>query len=114
LVISATTEVEPDARAMLVLADGLFRLDVTVSGDTLRTLLRNFTTDELTMSGGVYGPEGANVILGEASAYEPSRVAVEFSIGSVDASITLGTLRYTDRGTIRVSAQAIVRQSASP
>ncbi|MGZ6617487.1 MAG: hypothetical protein ACXVFQ_24060 [Solirubrobacteraceae bacterium] len=99
---------------MLVLADGLFRLDITVSGDTLRTVVRNFTSDELTMSGGVYGPEGANVIVGEATAYQPSRAAVEFAIGSVQASVTLGTLRFADRGTVRVSAQAIVRQTALP
>ncbi len=99
---------------MLVLADGLFRLDVTVSGDTLRTAVRNFTADELQMRGGVYGAEGENVVLGEASAYEPARAALEFSIGSVEVSVTLGTLRFADRGTVKVSAQAIVRQPTAP
>jgi hypothetical protein len=35
LVLSASTEIEPGARAMLLLAEGLFRLDAAVSGDTL-------------------------------------------------------------------------------
>lgn len=99
---------------MLLLAEGLFRLDVTVSGDTLRTLVRNFTSDELTMRGGVYGPEGANVVLGEAAAYAPARSALEFTIGPVEVSVTIGTLRFADRGTVRVSAQAIVREPAGP
>jgi hypothetical protein len=103
---------------MLVLAEGLFRLDVTVSGDTLRTVVRNFTSDELTMRGGVYGPEGAHIVLDGAIAYEPARAAVEFTLGSgddaVEVTVTIGTMRMAERGTIRVSAQAIVRQSASP
>jgi hypothetical protein len=96
---------------MLVLAEGLFRLDITVTGDTLRSIVRNFTEDELRMNGGPYGPDGANVVLGQASAYAPARTALEFSIGSVDVSVTIGTLRFADRGTVRVSAQAIVRQA---
>jgi hypothetical protein len=100
---------------MLLLADGLFRVDVVVSGDTLRTVVRNFSTGELRMRGGVYGPEGANIVIGEAAAYEPARTATEFTIGDpgdqVEVSITLGTLRFADRGTIRVSAHALVRRA---
>jgi hypothetical protein len=96
---------------MLVHAEGLFRLDITVAGDTLRSIVRNFTKDELRMSGGPYGPDGANVVVGEASAYAPARTALEFSIGTVEVSVTMATLRFADRGTVRVSAQAIVRQA---
>src|SRR5262249_12710160 len=100
----------------LLLAEGLFRLDVTISGDTLRTIVRNFSGGELRMRGGAYGPEGANLILGEAAAYEPARAGVEFTLGSagdqVAVSGTVGTLRVADRGTIRVSAQAILKSSA--
>ena len=100
---------------MLLLADGLFRLDVVVAGDTLRTIVRNFSPGELRMRGGVYGPEGANIVVGEAAAYEPARAAIEFTLGrpgdQVDVTVTLGTLRFADRGTVQVTAQAIVRQA---
>jgi len=66
------------------------------------------------MTGGAYGPDGGHVILGEAAAYEPARTAIEFTLGQpddrVEVSVTLATLRFAERGTIRVSAQAIVRQ----
>ncbi|HUO72013.1 MAG TPA: hypothetical protein VMU39_14685 [Solirubrobacteraceae bacterium] len=114
LVLTGSKELEPEARAMLLLAEGLFRLDITVSGDTLRTIVRNLSTGQLEMTGGAYGPDGGHVILGEAAAYEPARTAIEFTLGQpddrVEVSVTLATLRFADRGTIRVSAQAIVRQ----
>jgi hypothetical protein len=94
----------------------LFRLDVTISGDTLRTIVRNLSSGELQMRGGAYGPEGANVVQGEAPAFEPARAAVEFKLGSagdqVDVSVTIGTLRLEQRGTIKVSAHAIVKSPA--
>ena len=97
---------------MLLLAEGLFRLDITVTGDTLRSSVRNFTSDELRMRGGPYGPDGANIVLGDASAYAPARTALDFSIGPVEVSITIGTLRFAERGTTKVSAQAMVRHAA--
>jgi hypothetical protein len=101
---------------MLLHADGLFRLDVTISGDTLRTVVRNLSDAELRMCGSPYGPEGANVVLGEAAAYEPARAAVEFTLGAagdqVDVSVTIGTMRFAERGTFKVSAQAILKSAA--
>jgi hypothetical protein len=101
---------------MLLLAEGLFRFDVTIRGDTLRTIVRNFSSGELRMRGGACGQEGANLVQGEASAYEPARAAVEFTLGSagdqVDVSVTVGTLRFAERGTIKVSAQAILKSGA--
>jgi hypothetical protein len=101
---------------MLLLAEGLFRFDVSISGDTLRTVVRNLSPGDLRMRGGPYGPDGASVVLGDAAVYEPARAAVEFTLGDrndeVDVNVTLGTLRFAERGTIKVSAQAIVRQSS--
>ena len=114
MVIVGSKELEPGARAMLLLAEGLFRLDVLISGDSLRTIVRNFSTGELRMTGGAYGPEGANIILGGAAGLEPARTAIEFTLGDpgdqVEVSVTLATLRFADRGTVRISAQAIIRQ----
>ncbi|HEX7058909.1 MAG TPA: hypothetical protein VF176_03575 [Solirubrobacterales bacterium] len=42
-VISAGRDVEQGARSMLLLADGLFRLDVIPHDDSLQTILRNLS-----------------------------------------------------------------------
>jgi hypothetical protein len=116
LVISASKEIEPGARAMLVLADGLFRLDVLVRGDSLQTFLRNLTDWPLDIRGDVNGVHGPISVSGDAASYSPGRADLDFSLGSgedlVKARVTIATLRYAQRGTIRVSAQAIVRQAA--
>jgi hypothetical protein len=102
---------------MLLLAEGMFRLDVTPAGDTLRAIVRNLSSSQLQMQGGVYGPPGENIAVGEAAAYEPGRAAIEFSLGTgrdrVEVTVTVGTLRFAERGTIKVSAQAIVRHAAA-
>jgi hypothetical protein len=113
LVISATKEIEPGARAMLLLAEGLFRLDVSVAGDTLRTIVRNLSSGQLEISPGPIDA-APSIGFGEVAAYEPGQAKVEFTIGagrdSVEVQATIATLRFADRGTLRVSAQAIVRQ----
>ncbi len=109
--LSASKEVEPGARAMLLVADGLFRLDVTIEGDTLRTTVRNFSTGPLTMTGGT--GERISVASGAAETYEPSHSGLRFTLGAdrdiVDVDIQLGTLRFAERGTIRITAQAIIQ-----
>lgn len=112
--LTASKEIEPGFRAMLLLAEGLFRLDVTVEGDTLRTIVRNLSMGQLRMhrSSGYPGP---GIGFGDIEAYQPSQARVEFTLGegadSVDVEATIGTLKFADRGTIKVSAQAIVRQT---
>ena len=99
---------------MLLLAEGLFRLDVVVSGDTLRTVVRNFSPGELVSEHLPGADAGSSLGFGEIAAFEPGRARIGFALGdgadrvSVDA--TIGTLRYVERGTVRVSAQAIVRR----
>jgi hypothetical protein len=112
LVLSASKDIEPGARAMLLHADGLFRLDVMVRGDSLQTFVRNLTDGELDIHGGV-GESGGTVTLGDASAYAPGRADLGFTLGTGDdrvmTRVIISTLRFADRGTIRVSAQGIVR-----
>jgi hypothetical protein len=100
---------------MLLLAEGLFRLDVAISGDTLRTFVRNLSSGQLRMRGGTEQPDGGSIVLGDAAAYEPARAGIEFTLGSgrdrVDVQGTIATLRFAQRGTIKVSAQAIVRRA---
>jgi hypothetical protein len=114
LVLSASKDLEPGARAMLLLAEDLFRLDVLVVGDSLQTFVRNLTSAELAFRSDMGGESGGTVTLGDAAAYAPGRADLGFTLGSGEDRIltkaTIATLRFADRGTIRVSAQAIVRR----
>jgi hypothetical protein len=113
LVLSASKSIEPGARAMLLQAEGLFRLDVLVVGDSLQTFVRNLTTGELQFRPDIGGETGGTVTLGDAAAYAPGRADLGFTLGSGDdrvmTKVMISTLRFADRDTIRVSAQGIVR-----
>jgi hypothetical protein len=97
---------------MLLLAVGLFRLDVALDGDTLRTVVRNLSPGQMCMRRGSGYPD-AGIGFGDIEAYQPSQARVEFSLGDgedmVDVEALIGTLRFADRGTVKVSAQATVR-----
>jgi hypothetical protein len=115
LALSASKELEPGFRAAILLADGLFRLDVALAGDTLRTIVRNFSAGELTMDRSAPGYASVSILLGPAEAYEPTRSDLGFALGSandrVDVRVTIATLRFAERGTVRVTAQAILQQA---
>lgn len=112
-VLSASKDLEPGVRAMLLLADELFRLDIAVVGDALQTFVRNLTSGELELHGEVGQPRVATTTLGLAARYAPSRADLRFLVGPPDAradtEVTIATLRFAERGLIRVSAQGIVR-----
>jgi len=120
LSLSASKEVEPGARAMLLLAENLFRLDATVTGDTIRTNVRNLSSGKLEMAGGNASAPGTHLVIGDAGRYEPARVDVKFALGGgddrVEVKVMIGVLRFAERGTVRLTAQAILRQApvASP
>lgn len=100
---------------MLLLAEGLFRLDVTPRGDTLQTVVRNLSTGELKTEGPNDRELATHFAIGDIADYEPSRASIAFTLGSdadrVEVKILIGTLRLADRGTVRVTAQAIIRQA---
>ena len=112
LVLSGSKEIEPGARAMLLRADGLFRLDVRIRGDALQTVVRNLTDWPLDIHGDAGELTGATTAFGEIARYAPGRADLGFSLGSgrdlLTARVTIATLRFAERGTIRVSAQAVV------
>ena len=114
-VLSASKDLEPGVRAMLLLAEGLFRLDIMIMGDALQTFVRNLTSGELTLTGEVGQPRVATTTLGLAARYAPGRADLRFAVGPEDArvvtEVTIATLRFGDRGLIRVSAQGIVRRA---
>ena len=113
-VISSSKDIEPGVRAMLLLAEDLFRLDIMIMGDALQTFVRNLTSGELELSGEVGQPRVATTTLGLAARYAPGRADLRFAVGPEDArvltKVTIATLRFADRGMIRASAQGIVRR----
>jgi hypothetical protein len=100
---------------MLLSAEGLFRMDVTLGGDTVKTDIRNLSPGELETRGPATGPGGVSIGFGEVEGYHPGRVEFEFALGSgsdrVEVTGMIATLRFHDRGTIRVTGQAIVRRA---
>ncbi len=100
---------------MLLLANDLFRLDTVLSGDTLRIMIRNLSSGDLETRSRFDGYPGEHIIFGDAECYRPSHSSVEFTLGSgadrVTVTVDLATLRFPDRGTAQVTAQAIVRES---
>jgi hypothetical protein len=100
---------------MLLNADGLFRLDVVIAGDTLRTIVRNLSNGELELDSDTGAAQaGTSLGFGEVAAYEPSQTMLEFTLGGgedrVSVHAVIGTLRFAQRGTIQVTAQAVVNQ----
>lgn len=100
---------------MLLHADGLFRLDVTLSGDTLRTVVRNLSAGQLDMGGPPSDQHGPSIGFGDVEGYEPGRIEFEFALGEdedrVEVSGVVATLRFRERGTVRVTGQAVVRHA---
>lgn len=112
-VLSASKELEPGARAALLLADGLFRLDVLVQGDALQAFVRNLTPGRLEFRGDSAAPHWETLTFGDVTPYGPGRAGLGFSLVSADshrvlAKIVVGTLRFPARGVVRVTGQAIV------
>jgi hypothetical protein len=100
-------------RAMLLHAEGLFRLDVTIDGDTVKTVVRNLSPGELDTTRRTADLGGASIGFGDVGTYEPGRVEFEFALGRGSDRIAvtgvIATLRFKERGTIRVTAQAVAR-----
>ena len=100
---------------MLLHAEGLFRLDVALTGDTMRTVVRNLSPGRLHMSGPASDQHGLSIGLGDVEQYEPGRIEVEFALGEADDRVAvegvIATLRFRERGTVRVTAQAVIRHA---
>jgi hypothetical protein len=96
---------------MILTAKDLFRLDVVLNGDTLRTMVRNLSAGDLALDTTSQPPESYG--FGEVAVYEPGVTSLAFALGSgrdrVSVNATITTLRFAARGTVRVTAQAIVR-----
>ena len=113
LVLSATKELEPGARAMALVADGLFRLDVAVTGDTLRTVVRNLSAGELEIAPPGGGGSSAGYGFGDVQVLDPGLAQLSFTLGhggdAVAVSATVATVSHPERGAVRVTSRAVVR-----
>jgi hypothetical protein len=113
-VISAGREVELGARSMLLLAEGLFRLDVVPHEDTIQTLVRSLSAHaraELRSAevGGVTTEPGSP---GEAVPRSTGRFGGEIVLIGEDAvehavaRVLVGSVCHLDRGLTTFTAQA--------
>ena len=112
--ISAGREVEQGARSMLVLAEGLFRLDVIPHDDSVQTILRNLSTEshaELrfrTVGGDakVFGDPGE--VVGPATGRFGGDVVLIGEDGEerTVARILVGSVCHLERGLTSFTAQA--------
>jgi hypothetical protein len=90
---------------MLLRAEGLFRLDVTLLGDTVKTVVRNLSASALETRGPATKPGGVSIGLGDVRAYEPGRVEFEFALGQREDRVKVTGMIAT----VRVTGQAIIR-----
>lgn len=109
-VLSRTVVVPDGARAMLLHAPGLFRLDVKHSGDTVRTVVRNLSEAEAHSTTSGYG--GPVLVFNELDGLRPGRFDLTVSLDSGEETgeirIVVATMRDTARGVTTFTAQAIV------
>jgi hypothetical protein len=115
--ISAGREVELGARSMLVLADGLFRLDVVPHEDTIQTLVRSLASEpRAELRGGAVG--GETVAGGGTGAIAPQstgRFGGEIVLIGEDgaertvARVLVGSVCHLERGMATFTAQATLR-----
>ncbi len=115
LVLSASREIEPGTRAALLLADGLFRLDVLIDGDALQAFVRNLSPGALEIDAPGAGLGGTTLVVGSAADFSPGRADLRFRLGTGDdrleVRVTVGTLHLRDRGAVRISGLALARRN---
>jgi hypothetical protein len=89
---------------------------VISEGDTLRTVVRNLSAGTLEIDTRHHNEPGTNIVQGDASVYEPAKASVGFVLRTateeIHAEVTIGTMMLVNRGCVRVSAQAILHQTA--
>jgi hypothetical protein len=107
LALSTAKTVEEGARAALLLAPGLFRLDVHPLEDTLHLLVRALgnTPVQWRVEGQV-----AQRVAPAAVALQPGAHAISLQAGDRHAEITIALTRDPDEGLTHFVAQARIRR----
>jgi hypothetical protein len=113
-VISAGREVELGARSVLVLADGIFRLDVIPHDDTIQTAIRNLSSQARAefriapVGGFAHAFGGPGKIVAPSTGRFGGEVVLIAGDGSERpvAKILVGSVCHLDRGVTSFTAQA--------
>jgi hypothetical protein len=113
-VISSGREVEQGARSMLILAEGLFRLDVIPQDDTVQTILRNLSAaPEAVLRVEAAGGEAVALgnpeeVVAPATGRFGGKVVLtgEDGVERVVARLLVGSVCHLDRGLTSFTAQA--------
>ena len=113
-VLSAAREVELGARSMLLLAEGLFRLDVVPHEDTIQTTVRSLSSEpRAELRSGEVG--GSTRAFGDSERLAPpstGRFGGEVVLIAEDGSkravarVLVGSVCHLDRGVTGFTAQA--------
>jgi hypothetical protein len=117
--ISSARDVEQGARSMLILAEGLFRLDVIPHDDTVQTILRNLSSEpeiELRLSsvgGANYLSEGSQEVVAPSTTRFGGEVVLIGSDGTERpvAKLLVGSICHLERGLTSFTAQATLHQA---
>jgi hypothetical protein len=112
-VVSAGRDVEQGARSMLLLVDGLFRLDVIPEDDTIQTVLRSLAPEERVelRHADVGGADSFNAAVA-ANPPSTGRFGGDVVLIAGDgaerivARVLVGSVCYPDRGRTMFTAQA--------
>jgi hypothetical protein len=121
-VLSAGREVELGARSMLVLAEGLFRLDVVPNEDTVQTVVRSLSAGqraELRSTGEVGGESRSSDTRGDIAPRSTSRFGGTVVLIGEDGSeravarVLVGSVCHLERGLTGFTAQAELLRPAS-
>lgn len=116
VVISAHREIEEGARGTVLLVDGLFRLDVQPSGDTMRLITRSLSGEALRHD--TDGYSGPIVVRGGMAALRALRtcrfdttLTHRLREQTIVVDVLMVTMRRPDRGAVGCTVHATVRIS---
>ena len=103
LALSCAKPIEEGARAALLLAPGLFRLDISPREDTLKIQVRNLSDGPCEWSDGGQ-PHVVLAVDGPAI----SAHTLHIDVDGREVSVLISATRDTERGLMRFIAQALV------
>lgn len=106
------------ARVAVLHAQGLFRLDVALDGDSMRVVVRNMSPGPIAYTDSGYAQPV--VMQGEAATLarvRPGHHQLRFRLAGpghiVEARVIIATLRPVDDGFVRITGQATVLRCES-
>jgi hypothetical protein len=113
-VISAGRDVELGARSMLILAEGLFRLDVVPHEDTIQTIVRSLSDEpraelrSIDIGGETRVLGGPGDVIATSTGRFGGEVVLVAEDGSerAVAKVLVGSVCHLDRGVTSFTAQA--------